>query len=107
MTPNDVFNHVGGSEVKDQQGKSSWVPTWDWRSTTKPGKIYIHLLAWPGTSFQLADVKGTVTKAYLLADPKRAALPIAQKGSDLTVTLPAQAPDPIASVLALDVTGGT
>jgi len=91
---------------KDKKGKPVFVPKWDWRATTKPGKIYIHLLTWPGTSFQLADVKGTVTKAYLLADPKRAALPIAQKGSDLTVTLPAQAPDPLASVLALDVADG-
>ena len=105
-TSPSTFNHVGGAMEKDKQGKSAWVPTWDWRSTTKPGKIYIHLLTWPGTSFQLADVKGAVTKAYLLADPKHAALPIAQKGSDLTVTLPAQAPDPIASVLALDVTDG-
>ena len=105
-TSPSTFNHVGGAMEKDKQGKSAWVPTWDWRSTTKPGKIYIHLLTWPGTSFQLADVKGTVTKAYLLADPKHAALPIVQKGSDLTVTLPAQAPDPLASVLALDVADG-
>jgi len=91
---------------KDKKGKPVFIPTWDWRATTKPGKIYIHLLTWPGTSFQLVGVKGTVTKAYLLADPKHTALPITQKGSDLTVTLPAQAPDPIASVLALDVTDG-
>ena len=104
-----AFNEIHGSysaTLLNGRGKPAFIPTWDWRCTTKPGKLYIHLLTWPGTSFQLADVKGTVTKAYLLADPKRAALPIVQKGSDLTVTLPAQAPDPIASVLALDVTDG-
>jgi len=102
-----TLHHAGGAysaTKKDDQGKPIWIPAWDWRSTMKPGKIYVHLLSWPGTKFQVAGFPDKVTKAYLLADPKRAALPIAQKGGELTVTLPAQAPDSLASVLALDVT---
>ena len=92
---------------KDKKGQPVWVAKWDWRCTTKPGKLFIHLLKWPGTSFQLADVKGKVTKAYLLADPQHSPLQLNQTGSDVTVTLPAQAPDPLASVLVLEVTART
>ena len=74
----------------------------DWRCTTKPGKLYIHLLTWPGQSFTLTHVPGNVTGAYLLADPKRTSLPVTQTGGTVIVTLPARAPDPIASVLCLE-----
>ena len=89
---------------KDKKGQPAFKPTWDWRCTTKPGKIYIHILKWPGTSFTL-DTKGKlgpVTKAYLLADSNKPPLAVTQDGTKLTVTLPAQAPDPISSVLVLE-----
>jgi len=89
---------------KDKKGQPAFKPTWDWRCTTKPGKTYIHILKWPGTSFSL-DTKGKlgpVSKAYLLADSNKSPLAVTQDGTKLTVTLPAQAPDPIASVLVLE-----
>ena len=73
----------------------------DWRCTTKPGKLFIHLLTWPGTSFTLTHLPGNVTGAYLLADPKRTSLPVTQTGGTVIVTLPARAPNPFASVLCL------
>jgi len=76
-----------------------------WRATTKPGKIYIHLFKWPTGKFDLDGLKGQVTKAYLLADADHKALTVTQDGTKISVTLPAQAPDPIASVLCLEVTG--
>jgi alpha-L-fucosidase len=79
------------------------VINWDWRCTTKPGKIYLHMLKWPGTSFTLNDVKGKVIKAYLLADPQRSPLKIAQDAAKVTLSLPANAPDPIASVICLEL----
>jgi alpha-L-fucosidase len=86
---------------KDEEGKPKFVPSWKWRSTTKPGKIYIHLFEWPGTSFALENVPRHVTGAYMLADSSRKQLQIAKKGSGISVSLPAQAPDPVASVLVL------
>ena len=44
-----------------------------------------------------------VLHARLLADPARAPLAITQDGDKLAVTLPAAAPDKIASVLCLEV----
>jgi hypothetical protein len=42
-----------------------------------------------------------VTGAYMLAD-RSTPLKVSQTGENLTVRLPAQAPDPIASVLVLE-----
>ncbi len=100
-----IFGAEGGSVEpgKGKDGKPKFVVKWDWRCTTKPGKIYIHLFKWPSGSFELAGVKGKVTGATLLADPGHSALKVTQTGSQVSVALPAKAPDPIASVLRLDV----
>jgi alpha-L-fucosidase len=89
--------------AKDSKGKPVFVTRWEWRCTTKPGKIYIHLFKWPAEPFELNDVKGQVQRAYLLADPQRASLTITQNAGDVKINLPAAAPDPIASVLCLEV----
>jgi alpha-L-fucosidase len=87
---------------KDKEGNPAFIARWDWRCTTKPGKIYIHFFRWPAGKWDLAGVPGRVVRAYLLADPARAALPVIQEGRNVTVTLPDRAPDPIASVLCLE-----
>jgi alpha-L-fucosidase len=74
----------------------------EWRCTTKPGKLYIHLFKWPTTKFTLDGVKGKITAAYLLADPDRKKLEFSQTGGNLTVTLPATAPGEFDSVLCLE-----
>lgn len=76
-------------------------PAWDWRCTTKPGKLYV-LLEWPGATFALPGVKTAVTGAHLPADPA-APLTMAQTDGNVTVTLSARAPDVVASVPVLDV----
>ena len=100
------FGEEFGKATKAKDGYGKEQPTSsgkDWRCTTKPGKVYIEIFKWPGQKFILADTKGKkVTKAYLLADREKA-LTIAQDGAKLTVDLPAAAPDPIASVLCLEV----
>jgi alpha-L-fucosidase len=90
---------------KDKDGKPRWIEAWDWRCTARPGKLYIHLLKWPAGSFSLADVTGKVTKAYMLAEP-RTALKVSQNGKTFSIDLPAEAPDKIDSVLALETSGG-
>ena len=78
----------------------------EWRVTTKPGKLYIHLFTWP-KEFTLDGVKGKVTKAYLLADPKRKGLKFSQSDGKLVVQLPDKAPGELPSVIRLDVSGVT
>lgn len=86
----------------DKKGNPGFKIAKDWRCTTKPGKLYIHLFNWPGTSFQLAKVQGKVAKAYLLADARHTSLKVNQKGDTVTVSLPAKAPGEIASVMVLE-----
>ena len=90
---------------KDSDGKPLWVPRWDWRSTTKPGKIYIHIFKWPNGSFHLDKVPGQVARAYLLADPKRRSLKFTQNGSAVNISLPKQQLDSVATVLVLQEKG--
>jgi alpha-L-fucosidase len=91
---------------KDRNGQPRFIPKWEWRCTTKPGRLYIHIFKWPGDKFELAGVKGNVTKAYLLADPQRQPLTVSQGEGKVTVNLPAKAPDPVASVLCLEISTG-
>ena len=74
---------------------------YDWLATGKDGKIYIHLFKWPSGPFVLSNLEGKVSKAYLLADPKKKSLPYTQTAETLTVTLPATPLDDKATVLCL------
>lgn len=86
---------------QDADGKPVWIPTWDWRATSRPGKVYIHLLEWPGSAFHLADANIHATGAYLLADPRHAPLRFTQHGKQLDVWLPAKSLDPVDTVLVI------
>lgn len=100
--PFDTEHGSYSKTEKNQQGKPLWIPVWDWRATQAPGKVYVSIFAWHGGAFKLPALKNQVTKAYLLADPRHRPLKITQDDKGITVTLPAKAPDPIASVVVLD-----
>ena len=75
------------------------------RCTAKPGKLYLHVFDWPAnTKLQVPGLKNKVKKAYLLADKKRARLLVTREDKDkITVTVPAEAPDPVNSVVVLEI----
>ncbi len=100
-----LFGAEGGAfsaTEKDKSGNPVFVPSWKWRSTTAPNRIYIHLFEWPGAAFHLDKVPRNVTGAYLLADKARTPLKMTQRGAGVHVGLPPQAPDAIATVLVLE-----
>ena len=86
---------------KDKQGKPVFIPAWEWRCTTKAGRIYLHLFKWPDGKVELPPVKSKVIKAYLLAD-KSGKLEVKQTDAGVSIALPAKAPDAIASVICLE-----
>lgn len=86
---------------KDKNGSPKFIPSWKWRSTTAPGRLYIHFFEWPGTTFHLEKAPQEVTSAYLLADSSRQPLKVTKSGGGVDVSLPAQPLDPIATVLVL------
>jgi alpha-L-fucosidase len=94
---------------KDKNGKPKFIPTWNWRSTTAPNKIYIEIFTWPTNNgsqatFHLDKLPRNVTSAYLLADPAHKPLKLTKTGEGLDIKLPAQPLDPIATVVVLNTT---
>jgi len=88
---------------KDSRGNRLFDAKTDWRCTTKPGKIFIHVIKWTPGSFELPAINGKIGKAYLLGDPARKPLTVRQKSSKVVVVLPQEAPDKMDSVFVLEV----
>jgi alpha-L-fucosidase len=74
-----------------------------WRATVKPGKLYLHILNWPGTKLTIEGLESKVTGASFLAN--KAAVKYTQSGATLTLQLPAQPVDPNDTVIALTLAG--
>ncbi len=72
------------------------------RATAKGNKVYLSVFDWPSGTLEVPMPEQDVTKAYLLADPS-AELPVKKGDSSLSLTLPARAPDAIATVIVLEL----
>lgn len=83
------------------------LPDAPYRCTAKPGRLYLHVLAWPWDGrLEVSGVKDEVRRAYLLADPDRGELEFEQEGEDVMISLPDKAPDPVDTVVVLEMGGG-
>ena len=77
--------------------------------TAKPGKLYLHVFSWPKNGLTIYGLRSRVKNAALLAN--RAPVTFSQKDDKangvtaLNLKLPAAAPDPNDSVIALDLGG--
>jgi alpha-L-fucosidase len=69
------------------------------RTTAKGKTVYLHVFNWPQGKLELAGMKPKVTKAALLAGKMN--LKFNQSGDKLSIDVPAQAPDPHVTVIAL------
>ena len=74
------------------------------RCTRKEETLYLHVFDWPADLKLVVPVENAVKRAYLLADPEKQLDFTGTEGGQC-VQLPARAPDPIASVVVLDVEG--
>ena len=76
------------------------------RATQRHGKLYLHVFDWPTDGKLVAPgLKSKVTRAYLLADPEKAELAVAEDGESKIITVGSKAPDPAISVVGLEVEG--
>ena len=72
------------------------------RATSKPGRVYLHIFNWPGDGKLSVPAFGkTISRAYLLANPKQK-LNISNSSNGAVLQVPANAPDPIATVIVLE-----
>jgi alpha-L-fucosidase len=75
------------------------------RSTQKPGVLYLHVFTWPQSGKLTVPASNTVKRAWLLADKNRAALTTVQSARGIEISLPKSAPDPIDSVVVVEIEG--
>jgi alpha-L-fucosidase len=84
---------------------SPFADHFDWgRCTRKGNTLYLSVFDWPKDGKLSVPLATAVSKAYLLSDPSKALTTTAADGS-LTIDVPAAAPDPIASVIAVECAG--
>ncbi len=74
------------------------------RATQKPDRLYLHVFAWPKDGVLTVPMSSGAKSAHLLSNPGRS-LHFAASPAGLRLSLPAAAPDPIASVIVLDGVG--
>ena len=75
-------------------------------STVRGNTLYLHVFNWPAKGhLVVGGLQGEVRSAYLLADSKHKPLTTARVNPlDLAVQLPASAPDPVDTVVVLEMT---
>jgi alpha-L-fucosidase len=75
------------------------------RATVKGNKLYLHVFEWPASGvLRVPNLNNLVHSAALVAAPG-ARLATRRDGDDVLVALPAEAPDPVASVVELTLDG--
>ena len=100
----------GESIYRTDAGPLGWMK-WG-RSTQKGHKLFLHVFDWPEEPLELPLLQNDVRKAYLLADPGQV-LEVERSDSAsssapvLLVDLPETAPDPLVSVLVLELDDDT
>ncbi len=85
-----------------QAGPFKRQPAWG-RVTQRPGTLYLHVFDWPTDGKLLVPISNAHITAHLLGS--ESTLPAVSTPEGWQATLPAQAPDPIASVIAVDIDG--
>ncbi len=75
------------------------------RATQKGNTVYLHVFQWPANGvLRVPGLDNKVVSAKLLADPA-AKLAVKRDGTDLLISVPAEAPDETATVVALTLDG--
>jgi alpha-L-fucosidase len=76
------------------------------RCTAKPGRLYLHVLHWPGSGqLEVPGLNNEVTHAYLLSDDARTPLAADRYEDGVLVAVPPRAPDEPDSVVVLEIEG--
>lgn len=73
---------------------------WGW-TTANGTTLFLHVLTWPGPTLTVNGLYNEATEVFLLNGKTK--LPFRQERDTLTVTLPAQAPHPVDTVIAVAV----
>jgi len=104
-----ILKGIGAWLVKNSESiyetKASSLPLQSWGvSTLKGNKLYLHVFNWPADSrLYVGGLKSSVSKIYLLSDPKKQFTFSKPNSTDVLINLPKQPVDSINSVLVVDL----
>lgn len=79
-----------------------------WGVTTQHGNlVYLHVFEWPKDGrLHVGGIKSNIRNARLLTDPKKKNLKIEfENSADITILVPEKAPDPMNTVVVLEMDG--
>lgn len=69
-------------------------------------RLYLHVFHWPENGeLPVPGIYNNPVNAYLLADVNKTKMPVSRVEDALVVTVPGEAPDPINTVIVLDIAG--
>ncbi len=93
---------VNGEAIYGTTASPFEPPAWG-RYTAKPGKLYVHVFDWPADGvLQIPPNGNGVSQAYLLADASKSPATVEASPDSVTINVPSNAPDAIASVVVVD-----
>jgi alpha-L-fucosidase len=72
-----------------------------WKCTTKPGKLYFHILNWPGTRLEIPGLESRVTSARFLKNGSE--VDFEQSGNVVVFDLPQEPLDPYNTVIVAEL----
>jgi len=76
------------------------------RCTQVPGKLYLHVISWPKDGkLVVPGLKNKVNNAYLLSDSSKARLVASVDGENVVISVGEKMPDPVASVVVVELEG--
>ncbi len=95
---------INGESIYGTEHSPFTVGDDSWRCTRKPGRLYFHLLEWPGKTFSFQGLETPVSSVWKLDEPGTA-LPFIQHDDQVEISgLPEKQPDRFHSVLAVQLT---
>ncbi len=92
---------VNGEAIYATQHTPLFYPDLTWKCTAKPGKLYFHIVNWPGTRLEIAGLESKVKSAYFLANKQK--VRFEQQGNKLVFKLPARPLDPYNTIIAVEI----
>ena len=100
-----AWMHINGESIYGTtRSPFAAEPAWG-LYTKKPGKLYAHIFKWPADShLKIPALKNKVEKVYLLDNPS-SNLKFNNNKDSINITLPANAPDTVNSVVVINVSG--
>lgn len=76
------------------------------RATTRPGRVYLHVMEWPADGkLVVPGLQNDVRGAWLLSDKSMPNLMYSREGDDVVISVPKSMPNEDATVIAIDIAG--